>query len=204
MCPFEEETPPGDPLARPGAIVAVAARPDWGVGTVRSVSRLHTAGGPVQRIVIEFAHGRRTLQSPPARLMPPAPEPTRTHGWLEGLGKGTLDHRLRGIPEETAQVLGSPLAKVTALLPLYAHEDSPHALLKWARAQTGVADPLAHWNRDELLVAFEAYCTERDSLLRAAAALLVRSEGSEALSRVLNQLEEPVSSRVRAGLQRIL
>ena len=81
-------------------------------------------------------------------------------------------------------------------------EDDPGSLIKWARRQAGVADPLSHWSRDELLVAYRKFCTERDSTLRVAAALLKQAEGPEAVEAALASFPEPIATAMRAALRR--
>lgn len=185
-----------------GAKVTNAARPEWGVGTVLRVQQIRAGDRPAQRVSIQFAVGHRILVVPPARLLPPQSEPRREAGWLEGLGKTTLDDRLRSLPEQVTQVLGTLRERLAAVIPLYAlGEDSP-VLLRWAVSQTGVADPLTHWTRDELLVALRDFCNERDAHLRNVAALLKHKEGPEALQDALADLPEPLRQNVQTALQR--
>lgn len=184
-----------------GAKVKNAARPEWGIGTVLRVQRIQTGGQPVQRVSIQFAVGHRTLVVPPAHLVAPYEEPQRESGWLAGLSKSTLDDRLRTLPESVTQVFGSLRDRLLAVLPLYTlGEDSP-TLLRWACAQTGVSDPLSHWTRDELLVAFQKFCSQRDAHLRTVAAQLKVKEGAHSLQEVIAAEPEPAQQAIRAALR---
>lgn len=200
----DDERPAPDPLLQVGARVAIPARPDWGAGTVRKVLTERRGDATIRRVTIQFTHGTRTLVIPPALLAAPADEPTRTAGWIQTLGGSTLDDRLRGVPESATSVLGTPLEKLMAVVALYRWDDSPKSLELWARAQTGVADPLTHWSRDELEAAFARFGNERDSLLRTAGALLRRAEGPEAVPLLVASLAEPVREAVRTALRRVI
>ncbi|MEP0846130.1 MAG: DUF3553 domain-containing protein [Phycisphaerae bacterium] len=187
-----------------GMRVQSAARPDWGVGTVTRVERSSSAGEAVFRVSVQFNLGLKHLLVPPARLIAPQPEPTRRNGWLDSLGCNTLDDRLRRLPADALEVLGTPAQKLGTLAKLYRWSDDATAIAKWARAQTGVGDPLSVWTRDELEVAFRDFANERDAALRAAAARIKMSEGPEALRRVLDALPEETRPAVDAALSRIV
>lgn len=184
-----------------GTKVKNAARPEWGVGTVLRVQPTRAGDKPAHRVSIQFAVGHRTLLVPPARLVTPQPEPQRETGWLAGLGKRSLDDQLRVLPEQVTHVLGTLRERLAAVLPLYVLREESPALLRWASSQIGVADPLAHWTRDELLAAFHDFCAERDAHLRVVAALLKQAEGPEALEDVLRSLPMPLRQSVQAALR---
>lgn len=187
-----------------GQRVQNAARPDWGVGTVTRVERKSTAGSGIFRVSVQFNLGLKHVLVPPARLVVPQPEPTRQKGWLDSLGRNTLDDRLRRLPTETLEVLGTPAQKLAALAKLYRWSDEASAIAKWARAQTGVGDPLSAWTRDEIEVAFRDFANERDAALRAAAARIKLSEGPEALRRALDSLPEEFRPGIDAALSKII
>ena len=187
-----------------GQKVQVPGRADWGVGVVQNVQTTNAAGTPQHRVTVRFAHGTKSLVSPPARLITPEDEPQRQSGWLEMLGEGSLDARLRQLPESMTQVLGTLPQRLAAILPAYSFDHEPKSLVKWARAQTNVGDPLSQWSRDELGIAFAAYCTERDAHLRGLCALLRMQEGSDAIGRWLVTLEPQIGQRVNDALRRII
>lgn len=187
-----------------GRDVCNAARPEWGVGKVASVQPTPVDGKPAQRVTIEFPTGRRTLVVPPARLVEPRPEPQRGAGWLDVLGKSTLDDQLRQLPEEVTEMIGTPRQRVAALAPLYRYDETPAGLSRWACDRVEVADPLSQWSRDELQVAFRVFSHERDGYLRSALAILRRDEGPDAVKELLDGLEPTTAARMRDALQKPL
>jgi hypothetical protein len=187
-----------------GQKVQVPGRADWGVGVVQNVQTTHAGAAPQHRITVRFAHGTKALVSPPAKLISPVDEPQRQSGWLAALGDGALDARLRALPESITQVLGTIRQRLAAVLTAYAFDDEPGSLAKWARSQANVGDPLSHWSRDELGVAFAAFCSQRDAHLRGLCALLRIQEGHDAVGEWLSTLEPEVADRVRAALQRVI
>lgn len=187
-----------------GRKVRNAARPDWGDGTVLRVQPTQVGGRPACRVSIQFAAGHRTVVVPPCRLVEPAADPQRAAGWLDSLAGRTVDDRLRSLPLEVVQHLGTPRQRLDAVLPWYRYDDGPASLVRWARALLGVPDPLSSFSRDELAAAFAHFCVERDAHLRNVAAILVRSESRDALHQWLAALEPPVAAAVRAALSRVV
>lgn len=184
-----------------GHKVRNAARPEWGTGVVLRVQAASLNGECVHRISIQFANGHHVLMAPPARLIAPTPEPQRSAGWLENLGKTTLDDRLRSLPPSVVKMLGSPRARLAALIPYYAFEEESESLLRWAREQTGVRDPLSQWTRDELSAAWQHFCAERDAHFRAVAASLKLKEGDGELRAFVDEIPENARDAVRAALR---
>ena len=185
-----------------GASVRNAARPDWGAGRVLRIEATRVDGAPAHRVQVQFPTGSRALLVPPARLIAPTPEPQRTGGWLDQLGKNTLDDRLRRLPETCADAFGAR-ARLAGVLPLFALGDDPAALLGWARSQTGVADPLSHWSRDELTSAFADFCLARDAFFRNEAARLQKAEGAEALQGEIARIPADLRRSIRESLDRL-
>lgn len=185
-----------------GQPVQLASRLDWGVGKVLKVSPAIQDGLAAHRIEVQFSFGTRQLLAPPARLIAPTLQPEREAGWLDSIGRSTLDDQLRSLPEEVVQVFGGPATRLAAIFPLYEFTDEPNLLMRWARQQTQIGDPLSKWSRDELLSAFQHYCNERDAYLRAIAAVIRQSGGPEALQTALSGLDGPVRERVLEALRR--
>lgn len=187
-----------------GRKVCNAARPEWGTGTVLSVEPATVSGQPAHRVTVQFAAGRKTVLVPPCRLIEPQPEPQRAAGWLDQLAGRSLDDRLRRLPEEVAQTLGTPRQRLAVLLPWYAFSEEPASLVAWARRMIVAADPLSHWTRDELTEAFAAFSADRDAHLRALSALLRQQEGPAALVSWVESLDPALQERIRAALARVL
>ena len=185
-----------------GQKIRSAARPEWGEGQVLRVQPVRNAdGSAAHRVSVQFQTGHRTLLVPPARLAAAGPEPERQAGWLTGLAKTTLDDQLRSLPKETIEVLGTPVQRMQALVPLFGLRDEPAALQRWACSQTGVTDPLSHWTRDELHIAFDAFCADRDAYFRAAAARVKQTAGDEALRAALAEIPSELRANVQAALE---
>lgn len=188
-----------------GEVVRNASRPEWGDGRILRVQEVRQAGTVTHRVSVQFAiAGHKTLLVPPAQLVRPTAERERTAGWLDQLGGRTPDDALCKLPEQATDVLGTLRDRLAAVLPLYAHSGTGAELVTWARRQTGVADPLSHWNRDELETAFVAFGNERDAHLRGLAAQLRMKEGPEAIREFLNAVPAPLRSAVHAALTRVI
>jgi hypothetical protein len=185
----------------PGRRVCNPARPEWGVGTVLRVQTMTVDGQPVHRVSVQFATGHRTVVVPPGRLVEPQGEPTRAAGWLDQAGRRTLDDRLTNLPESVREFLGTCTQRIVVLSRLYTLGDDGTALLKWARSQAGVADPLSHWTRDEIRAAFDEFCRRRDALLRELAATLRQTQGPAAVRDALAEVPDEARERMLAVLQ---
>lgn len=185
-----------------GGTVANAARPEWGPGKVLRVQAAVYEGKPAHRVSVQFGVGHRTLLVPPARLIAPIDEPQRAAGWLAYAGKETLDDRLRALPESAVEVLGSLEDRLAAVVPLYAVTEDAQSLMRWAISQTGVADPLSHWTRDELLAALRDFRAERDAHFRNIAALLKQKYGHDALRDALRHVPHTLRDAVNEALGR--
>jgi hypothetical protein len=191
-----------------GTEVTVPNRPEWGRGKVLRVQTTEAGGQPQHRVSVQFATGHRTLVVPPAKLVAPdaAVEEAREDevGWLDSISGRSPDERLTALSEDLQYFLGTPAQKMIALAELYALNDEPATLVKWARRQANVADPLTHWSRDELAKAFAAFCMERDSVLREAAARLKMAEGPEAIQQVLATLPAEIREGMLGALRRVI
>lgn len=191
-----------------GQEVMSAARPEWGAGRVLAVKPAQFNGRRAFRVSIQFAVGHKTLLVPPARLVAPRllSGEEREETWIESIAGRTPDDRLRNLPEEITDKLGTLAERVAALSPLFGIDgDDDRALLKWAARQTRTADPLTHWTRDELHAAFAAFCENRDMHLRyiLAAAKQARGEAGSGGDVVEEGLAE-VEPRVRALMMEVL
>lgn len=152
-----------------GKSVMSAARPEWGAGKVMVVKSARFEGRAAFRVSIQFGVGHKTLLVPPARLVAPPQRSAeeREETWIESIAGRTPDDRLKSLPEEITGKLGTLAERVAVLSPLFEIDgDDDWALLQWASRQTRTGDPLSHWTRDELHLAFAAFCENRDMHLR--------------------------------------
>ncbi|MGE0478853.1 MAG: DUF3553 domain-containing protein [Phycisphaerae bacterium] len=174
------------------------ARPDWGVGQVLRVQTTHQHGAPQHRVSVQFpVVGHKLLMVPPARLTAPPKANDRRAGWLDTLDRKTLDDQLRALHEDATDPLAPVSDRVALFGRLYAHTDDPGALVRWAREQTQVADPLTLWTRDELAAAFAEFARRRDEAWRQYAASAER-RGAD-LPRLLASLDEAVAAAMRSA-----
>lgn len=174
------------------------ARPDWGVGQVLRVQTTHQHGAPQHRVSVQFpVVGHKLLMVPPARLTTPPKANDRRAGWLDTLDQRTLDDQLRALPEDAADPLAPVGDRVALFGRLFTHTDDPGALVRWAREQAQVADPLALWTRDELAAAFAEFARRRDDAWRQYAAAAER-RGAD-LAELLATLDAAVANAMRAA-----
>jgi hypothetical protein len=180
-----------------GRQVRLPNRPEWGIGKVLRVQATEVGGAKVHRVSVQFATGHRNLVVPPARLAAPEDEPQRTAGWIDKLGKQTLDDRLTALPETVADFLGTSTQRLVVLARLYEIDDDGPGLERWARSQAGVADPLSHWTRDEIRAAFDAFTSKRDRLLRETVARIRSTGGTEGLRDAWLHIPDPARQRMK-------
>jgi len=175
-------------------------RPEWGVGTVMRVQSTIVGGKSVHRVSVQFTTGHRTLVVPPAQLAEPQAGPTREAGWLDTAAKQTLDDQLVQMPEEVREFLGTSTQRIVVLSRLYTLDEDGTGIIKWARSQTGVADPLTMWTRDELRVAFDTFRRTRDKLLRSAAAQVRATAGQRTVDEALLECPPQTLEKMRGVL----
>ena len=188
-----------------GKQVESTTRPDWGSGRVLKVVPTQHQGQAAHRVQVHFEiSGTRWLMIPPAKLRDPQAETEREAGWLDSIGGMTVDDRLKSLPSDVTEVLGDFQQRLAAVVPLYALNDDPKVLQKWAMKQTGVADPLRHWTRDELTVAFRAFCMERDSFLKNLLAQYKIKYGPEGVRSFLKELPPAIRANVDEALGRVI
>ncbi len=173
-----------------GRRVCNPARPEWGSGTVLRVQSTTVNGSPVHRVSVQFATGHRTVMVPPGRLAEPQAGPQRDAGWLDTIAGQTPDDRLAALPEAVSDFLGTSAQRLVVLARLYELSNDGPALLQWARSQSGAADPLSLWTRDQIRFAFAEYCRRRDALLRQTVASLRSSGGPAAVKDAFEQVPE--------------
>ncbi len=187
-----------------GCTVRCAARPEWGNGAVLTVKSVNVGGQAAHRVSVQFATGHRVLMVPPARLVAPQAlsQEEAPATWLETIAGRTPDDLLRLLPAAATEVLGGPGARLAALAPFYEIDpESEKELLRWAKGQSGVPDPLTRWTRDELQSAFRAFCIERDDHLRGLLATLKQARGQEAVDDALAAVP-PAARRVMLAVLR--
>lgn len=184
-----------------GAKVRSVARPEWGVGEILLVKPETVNGQPVHRVSIQFSVGHKTLMVPPAKLIEAKnapPPPPKQPGWIDTVAKATPEDQLRALPHDVTHVLGSFEQRVLLVSQLYQFDDGDEGLLKWARAQTKLPDPLEKWSRDELAQAFGDFRRARDAFLRKLVDDAKKKRGAAAVGDALLAVPVHLRDRVRA------
>ncbi len=183
-----------------------AERPEWGVGVVTGAAKQVADGRPCQRLTIRFDRaGIKTLSTAHAKLRAPEDTPAMVAAqtgqagtWLERLETTSPEEIMLAIPDEATDPF-TPLAdRIGATLTLYRFDDSSGSLLDWASIQSGLADPLAAFNRHELEQLFGRFTVALDNHLRA-----LTEEARRKIPGELPGLLASAPARARNALRRI-
>lgn len=165
-----------------GDRVRHAERPEWGIGEVTKVEILTRDGKADRRVWIRFPSvGTKTLLASMASLegIDEAEdaiaqddnetfidrEATHDTGWLGDIAKNKPEDAMIAIPQRATDPFSPIRARVQFIVTLYRFESTGGKLVDWAVAQTGMDDPLTHFNRHELEQFFERWMWERDRVL---------------------------------------
>lgn len=200
-------------------------RPEWGEGIVEHASTIAHQAGQAQRLVVRFAqYGIVTINTGIAPLLAkdivtsmsstlasshssaPTSAPGR-RGWLADLEAKPHEGELFTLPQELTDPFASLAKRLAATLATYrftADQRVPggaHSLLEWARAQTGLADPLTKYTRHDLEQAFTRFARDRDAHLLD----LVRSLKKQGQRGVLEDSRQSVTlPAARQALERAI
>ncbi|MCH2135624.1 MAG: DUF3553 domain-containing protein [Phycisphaerales bacterium] len=166
-------------------------KPEWGVGTVTRAEAIVANGDPTWRVGVRFPNaGLKTLVASAAPLeRVEDDEPTGAPGasamadaqrhaddeLLGPMAQKKLRDAMAVLPERCTDPFKTIEQRVELTLELYRFEASGGSLIDWAVAQTGLDDPLSHFNRHELEEFFERWALERD---RQLVRLLKESHGN--------------------------
>lgn len=190
---------------RPGDRVIHAARPEWGAGQVVSATSFREEGRDAQRLTIRFERaGTKTVSTLVATL-----RGTEEAGSGVSARQGSpeaapadrreLARRLAAIPDAASDPFRPLASRLEATVGLFRFEGSGKALLDWAAAQTGLADPLSQFSRHDLEEAFGRFRTNLNAHLKT----LVRQARKEEPS-ALAGLGNKATPAVRELLTRML
>jgi len=149
-----------------GDRVVHTARPEWGAGEVISAQASTVEGRSCQRLSIRFERaGLKTISTAVAELASVARgetprlavDPEMFHEQDQ-----SLVEKLVELPEAATDPFRSLTNRLNETLKLFRFTDSPASLMDWAAVQTGVADPLSHFNRHELEEHYRKFKRSRD------------------------------------------
>lgn len=164
----------------------VAARPEWGVGTVVKVEPVVGTlnGHSQQRLSVRFPNaGVKTLVTGHAdlsrvtgddRFSATGDSPlvqywekmkTDDSDWLASAARKKVEEAMISLPPDVRDPFNSMAKRLSLMLGLYRFDRSGRGLMDWAVAQTGLDDPLSRFTRHELEQKFDRWTYERDQHL---------------------------------------
>lgn len=142
-------------------------------------------------------NGQAAQPSRPAELHEPNTMaqwmPVEESDWLAPIARRKIEEGMIALPEPATDPFRSVEQRLKATLDLYRFDGSKRALIEWATAQTGMADPLTRFSRHELEQFFERWRYERDLHLRR---LVKDSEADPARVRELLKQARPHAKNV--------
>ncbi len=189
-----------------GDRVVHSGRPEWGAGAITTALKTTQDGHPCQMLTIRFDRaGIKTISTAFATLIPADSAPSlppempaadaapsrmersgskfRIHDdaaavALEDKLSGAADirERMTKLPDAATDPFSGPISRLKATLDLFKHKPQGGALLDWAAAQSGLADPLSRFNRHELEQFFSAFVVSRDAHARKVIAEMRKSD----------------------------
>ena len=186
-----------------GDRVLNTARPEWGPGTVTRAENVVHNGHTAQRLNVRFgSEGIKTLHTGVVDLIPADEQQAgdsvaERSGWIAELeGNKPADIMVR-LPADASDPFKTLWQRLQFTLNLYRFSREARALMEWAIAQSGLADPLTRFSRHELETFFDRWARQRDAHLIE----LVREAGRSD-SRQVEQLLAQAQPEVRQILRR--
>lgn len=208
-----------------GDTIVHTKRPEWGPGVVDDASLIDHEGQRAQRLIVKFANRgtvtlntaiaelvqKDSIQTMPTSSFSSSNSPTSTRkaesnsgGWLGSLTKTDPAKALYSLPDSMNDPFVSTSKRLEIMLDSYRFSTDPRQprlLLDWAIMQTGMADPLSKYSRQELEQAFPRFARDRDNLLLDTVKQLKREGRLDLLAAALKSAKVPAA---REALQRAL
>lgn len=126
---------------------------------------------------------------------------TKPGGWLAALEQSQKPNELWSLPQEFTDPFASLQRRLIATLDSYRYSKAPRNLIDWAEAQTGLADPMTKYTRQDLEQAFDRFDRDRTLHLRD----LVRQAKQQSGDRILKQLRRTTPwPTARSALEKAL
>jgi hypothetical protein len=206
-----------------GDKVMHAKRPEWGPGVVDDASPIDHDGQRAQRLIVKFANrGTVTLNTAIAELVQKdstqimatttstsvkssvrKPDAT-SGGWLGSLSKDDPAKTLYSLPDAMTDPFVGTVKRLETTLDSFRYSTDPRQprlLLDWAIMQTGMADPLSKFTRQELEQAFPRFARDRDNHLWDLVKQLKREGRQDAIQAAMKNAKHPGA---REALQRAI
>lgn len=188
-----------------GDRVIHAHRPEWGTGVVSNATSTQHEGQPCQMLTIRFDRaGLKTLSTAFALLLPATEAAIAQAAAAVPDAKGPAEHgadpfapaaptggveqakeAMLRVPESARDPFMPLPGRIKATFNLYRYGKQGGALLDWAAAQTGLADPLSLFSRHELEQLFDRFAINRDQHLKKLVLDQKKHDASE-LTRLLS------------------
>ncbi len=207
-----------------GDKVVHTKRPEWGPGVVDDASPIDHEGQRAQRLIVKFANrGTVTLNTAIAELVqkdstqimstssPSSPSSARKTettpgGWLGSLTKTDPAKTLYSLPDAMVDPFIGTAKRLETTLDSFrfsADPRQPRLLLDWAIMQTGMADPLTKFTRQELEQAFPRFARDRDNHLLDLVKQLKREGRLDAIQQAMKTAKHPgAGEALRRALNR--
>ena len=163
----------GQRTYRFGDVVIHPKRPEWGRGVVARVETISQDGRPAQRLHVRFANeGLKVINTGIAPVMPADEGAGMADSGMNAAGRGWLAELEQKDPQtvmtELAEQARDPFASVwdrlSFIIGLYRFSLEARSLTDWAVAQSGLADPLSQFSRQELEAFFRRWTSRRDDV----------------------------------------
>ena len=159
-----------------------AAKPEWGPGTVTRAENIVHEGHSAQRLDVRFASaGLKTINTGVVDLVPAeehhasaalgagggnaagaATSTAASDGWLAKLENRRPADVMTQLPPTASDPFLTIWQRLQFTLDLYRFRREARSITEWAIAQSGLADPLARFNRHELETFFDRWARHRD------------------------------------------
>ncbi|MSR68903.1 MAG: DUF3553 domain-containing protein [Phycisphaerales bacterium] len=156
------------------------ARPEWGIGSVTKIEVVTRDSTTDLRVWVRFPSvGEKTMLASVAGLETIDEQgfgsgihtrPTVTDidlakggGWLGAVSKQSADNIMTALPGEATDPFASHRKRFEFSTQLYRFDGSAARLVEWSVAQSGLDDPMARFNRQELEQLYKRFIFNLDA-----------------------------------------
>ncbi|MFZ4643631.1 MAG: DUF3553 domain-containing protein [Phycisphaerales bacterium] len=158
------------------------SRPEWGIGVVSKIEVVTRGSSTDLRVWVRFPSiGEKTLLASAAALeiledqsfsssVHSRPSVTdfdvaQGGGWLGSISKQTANDLMTTLPGEATDPFAHPKRRLEVTIKLYRFDGTPARLVEWSIAQSGLDDPMARFNRQELEQLYKKWMFNLDAHL---------------------------------------
>ena len=158
------------------------SRPEWGIGVVSKIEVVTRGSSTDLRVWVRFPSiGEKTLLASAAALeiLEDQSFSSSVHsrpsvmdfdvaqggGWLGSISKQTANDLMTTLPGEATDPFAHPKRRLEVTIKLYRFDGTPARLVEWSIAQSGLDDPMARFNRQELEQLYKKWMFNLDAHL---------------------------------------